>query len=214
VNKVKEVMPKLIVYDIEGKESGSLDLPIGFDEAVNQAVIHQAVVMYQANERQGTADTKVRSEVSGSTRKPFRQKGTGRARQGSTRSPLLHHGGVVFGPHPRDFGYTIPKKARIVALGESLKSKYKGNNLVCVDPLTVTAGKTKEFLAILKALNIGRKKVVVLADDCAKEVLLACRNIPSVKIVKAVEVNALDILKNNKVLANKASIEKILKRLQ
>lgn len=207
-------MPKLTVYNIDGKETGAIDLPVDFDKAVNQAVIHQAVVMYQANERQGTLDTKDRSEVSGGNKKPFRQKGTGRARQGSSRSPLMHRGGIVFGPHQRDFSYTIPKKVRIAALQESLNAKYKGNNLICVDPLTVPSGKTKDFAVILKALNIGRKKVAVLIDDCTKEVSLACRNIPSVQIVKAVEVNALDVLKNNKILATRASIEKILKRLQ
>jgi len=207
-------MPKLTVYNIDGKETGSIDLPAGFDAAVNQAVIHQAVVMYQANERQGTLDTKIRSEISGGNKKPFRQKGTGRARQGSSRSPLMHHGGIVFGPHPRDFGYTIPKKVRIAALQESLNVKYKGDAICCVDELCIKSGKTKDFLGVMKALKFGTKKIVAVIDDCSKETLLACRNIPYVNVVKASEINALDILKNNKILATKASIQKVLKRLQ
>ncbi len=207
-------MPKLTVYNIQGQEAGAIDLPESFSEKVNESVIHQAVVMYNANKRQGTLDTKIRSEISGGNKKPFRQKGTGRARQGSSRSPLMHHGGIVFGPHPRDFGYTVPKKIRIAALRESLNAKFKDDSLVCVDEMVMKSGKTKDFIGILKNLKIDRKKVLALFDDCAKEVTLASRNVRGIQITVGKEVNALDILKNNKVLASKATMEKLLKRLQ
>ncbi|MBF0123659.1 MAG: 50S ribosomal protein L4 [Candidatus Omnitrophica bacterium] len=207
-------MPKLTVYKIDGKESGSMDLPSEFDKAVNQDVIHQAIVMYQANARQGNADTKIRSEVSGGNKKPFRQKGTGQARQGSTRSPLFKKGGIVFGPHPRDYGYTIPKKVRMGALRESLNAKFKGSSLVCVDDMVMKSGKTKDFLAIMKNLKISGKKTLAIFEGSSKEAMLASRNIRGIQHEKAAEVNALDVLKNNKVLATKAAMEKILKRLQ
>jgi large subunit ribosomal protein L4 len=207
-------MPKLTVYNIEGKEAGAIDLPESFANAVNAAVIHQAIVMYQANKRQGTLDTKIRSEISGGNKKPFRQKGTGRARQGSSRSPLMHHGGIVFGPHQRDFSYSVPKKVRTAALRESLNAKFKDESLVCVDEMTVKSGKTKDFIGILKALKVDGKKVLALFDDCNKEVTLASRNVRGIHIAVGGEVNALDILKNNKVLATKSAMEKLLKRLQ
>ena len=207
-------MPKLTVYKIDGKEAGSMDLPSEFDKAVNQDVIHQAIVMYQANERQGNADTKIRSEVSGGNKKPFRQKGTGQARQGSTRSPLFRHGGIVFGPHPRDYGYTVPKKVRMGALRESLNAKFKGNSIVCVDEMVMKSGKTKDFVAVMKNLKISGKKTLAILEGGSKEAMLASRNICGIQIEKAAEVNALDVLKNNKVLATKAAMEKILKRLQ
>lgn len=207
-------MPKLTVYNTQGKESGSIDLPAGFDKAVNQDVIHQAVVMYQANQRQGTADTKIRSEVSGGNKKPFRQKGTGQARQGSTRSPLFRHGGVTFGPHPRDFGYAVPRKVRIAALRESLNAKFKAGALLCVDEMVVPSGKTKDFLVIMKNFNITGKKTLALFEGASPEAQLASRNVRGIQHEKSTDVNALDVLKNNKVLATKAAMEKILKRLQ
>ncbi len=207
-------MTKLTVYNIKGQESGTIDLPESFGKDVNTAVIHQAVVMYQANQRQGNADTKIRSEVSGGNKKPFRQKGTGRARQGSSRSPLMRHGGVVFGPHPRDFSYTLPQKIRLAALRESLHDKFKNESLVCVDKMTVATAKTKDFLAILGNLKLSSGKVLALFDDCADDVARASRNVSRVKTVRVSDVNALDVLKNNKVLATKAAMEQLLKRLQ
>ena len=207
-------MPKLTVLNIAGKEAGTIDLPESFAKEVNSAVIHQAIVMYQANQRQGTLDTKDRSEVSGGNKKPFRQKGTGRARQGSSRSPLMRHGGIVFGPHQRDFSYSVPKKVRTAALRESLNAKFKDESLVCVDEIEVNSGKTKDFVSILKVLKINGKKVLALFDDCKKEVTLASRNVRGVEIMPGNEVNALDILMNNKVLATRAAMEKLLKRLQ
>ncbi|MBF0330665.1 MAG: 50S ribosomal protein L4 [Candidatus Omnitrophica bacterium] len=207
-------MPKLTVFNIQGQECGSIDLPEMFDKDVNDAVMHQAVVMYQANKRQGNADTKIRSEISGGNKKPFRQKGTGRARQGSSRSPLMRHGGIVFGPHPRDYSYTLPQKVRAVALRESLNAKFKANALVCIDQMAVASGKTKDFAAILKNLKVSTGKVVALFDGCGEDVTRASRNLARVNIVRVLDVNALDVLKCNKVLATKSAMEKLLKRLQ
>jgi len=207
-------MPKLTVYNIKGQESGSIDLPELFTKEVNDAVMHQAVVMYQANQRQGNADTKIRSEVSGGNKKPFRQKGTGQARQGSSRSPLMRHGGVVFGPHPRDFSYTLPQKVRVVALGESLKAKFKANALICVDKMAVESGKTKDFTGILKNLKLSTGKVVALFDGCGDDVVRASRNVARINRVPVLDVNALDVLKSKYVLATKSAMEKLLKRLQ
>lgn len=207
-------MPKLTVFNIEGKETGSMDLPDSFEKDVNQDVIHQAIVMYQANQRQGNADTKVRSEISGGGKKPFRQKGTGRARQGSSRSPLMRHGGVVFGPHPRDFSYTVPKKVRICALNETLKAKYKDGSLVCVDQIVLNSGKTKDFIAVLKNLKVSGKKVLAMFEGSDHSVELASRNIARFQISRAIDINALDVIKNNKILATKSAMEKLLKRLQ
>lgn len=207
-------MPKLTVYNIDGKEAGSMELPESFAEKVNSDVIHQAVVMYQANERQGTLDTKIRSEISGGNKKPFRQKGTGRARQGSSRSPLMRHGGIVFGPHPRDFGYVVPRKVRVAALRESLKSKINLDALCCLDEIKVKSPKTKEFVAVLKNLKLNGKKVLGLFKKCPKDVLLATRNLPGFQLIKPTDVNALDMVKYNKVLVTKDAMEEILKRLK
>jgi large subunit ribosomal protein L4 len=207
-------MSKLIVQNIDGKEVGSVELPEVFAEKVNSDVIHQAVTMYQANERQGTLDTKIRSEISGGNKKPFRQKGTGRARQGSSRSPLMHHGGIVFGPHPRDFSYVVPKKVRVAALRESLKTKLNSGSLICIDVIDVKSGKTKDLVAVLKTFKLNGKKILALYGKASKTLDFASRNVPNYNVVKPSEVNALDILRNNKVLATKAAIETILKRLQ
>jgi large subunit ribosomal protein L4 len=207
-------MAKLTVHDIKGKEKGSVDLPDAiFGAKVNQAVIQQAVLMYQANQRQGNASTKTRGEISGGGKKPWRQKGTGRARAGSTRSPLWHKGGIVFGPHPRDFGYEIPKKIRVVALRESLNAKFQANQILCIEDIKLSASKTKEFAQILKALKL-KGKVLALLDGSGTEVMLASRNLPYFNLCRASDVNAYDILKNKTVLATKNAIENLLKRIQ
>src|SRR5208283_415307 len=155
-------MPELNVVDIKGNKAASVELPKEqFGVHVHDAVIHQAVVMYNANQRQGTASTKTRSEVSGGGKKPWAQKGTGRARQGSTRSPLWKKGGITFGPKPRDFGYRVPKKVRDAALRESLNAKFLGNHLVCVESLDVPSGKTKDFAAILRDLKVEGRTLMV-----------------------------------------------------
>ena len=205
-------MAKLTIHDIQGKEVDSIELPETFDQAVNQDVIHQAIVMYQANLRQGTVSTKDRSEVSGGGKKPWRQKGTGRARAGSSRSPLWHKGGVAFGPHPRDFGYTVPKKIRTAALRETLNAKLKENDLLCVDHVSVDSGKTKDFIKILTNLKL-KGKILALLDGSDDKVLLASRNVPFMNFQRASDVNALDVLKNKKLFTTKEAVEKLLKRI-
>jgi large subunit ribosomal protein L4 len=207
-------MPKLTVHDSKGKEKGSLELPDDiFGAKVNKAVIHQAVVMYQANQRQGNASTKTRGEVSGGGKKPWRQKGTGRARAGSTRSPLWHKGGVVFGPHPRDFGYEVPQKIRVAALRESLNAKFQANQLLCVEDIELSAAKTKEFAQILKAFKL-KGRILAILDGSKDDVTRASRNIEFLKLSRASDVNAYDILKNKTVFATKNAIENLLKRIK
>jgi large subunit ribosomal protein L4 len=207
-------MPELNVVDIKGKKAEKFDLPEKqFGVPVQTAVIHQAVVMYNANQRQGNASTKTRDQVSGGGKKPWAQKGTGRSRQGSTRSPLWKKGGIVFGPHPRDFGYKISQKARVVALRESLNAKYVGNQLLCVDHLEVASGKTKDFAAILKDLKVDGRTLAVL-DGSNEKTWLASRNIPRLTLVRAQDANASDVMNNKNVLVTKEALEILLKRIQ
>jgi large subunit ribosomal protein L4 len=207
-------MPELNVVDIKGEKAASIELPKEkFGVHVQDAVIHQAVVMYNANHRQGTASTKTRSEVSGGGKKPWAQKGTGRSRQGSTRSPLWKKGGIAFGPRPRDFGYSVPKKVRVAALRESLNAKFLGNSLVCVDQLEVTSGKTREFAAILKNLKVQGRTLAVL-DGTNEKTLLASRNIARLTLARAVDVNAADIMNNKNVLVTQEALKTLLKRIE
>lgn len=207
-------MAKLAVHDIKGKETGSVQLPDEiFTGKVNEALLHQAVVMYLANQRQGTVNTKTRGEVSGGGKKPWRQKGTGRARAGSSRSPLWHKGGIVFGPHPRNFSYSLSKKTRIAALRASLNAKYQAQEIVCVEDIKLAKAKTKEVASILKAFKL-RGKVLALLDGTDNTVVLASRNIRFLSFTKASDINAYDVLKNKTVLVTKSAIENLLKRIQ
>ena len=207
-------MSEVAVLDIEGKQTDKITVSEEiFGKFVNAAVIHQAVVMYQANLRQGTASTKERAYVSGGGKKPYRQKGTGRARAGSSRSPLWHGGGVTFGPHPRDFDYTLPKKIKSAAFKESLKAKFQEGNLICLDDLSQPINKTKEFAAILKNLNI-QGKILAVFDGSDESVIKASRNIASLRIMRAQDINAYDILKNKYLLVTKTALNKLLERVQ
>ena len=169
-------MPELTVVDIKGKKASSFELPKEkFGVHVHDAVIHQAVVMYNANARQGTVATKDRSQISGGGKKPWAQKGTGRARAGSSRSPLFKKGGMSFGPKPRDFGFEVPRKVRVAALRESLNAKFLGNELVCVDAFDVASGKTKDFSTALSALKLTGRILVVLDAATDKTLSVAER---------------------------------------
>ncbi|MCK5580605.1 MAG: 50S ribosomal protein L4 [Candidatus Omnitrophica bacterium] len=207
-------MATLPVLNKEGKEAGTIELPEGiFGGRVKQEVLHQAVVMYQASLRQGTASTKERADVSGGGKKPYRQKGTGRARAGSSRSPVWKGGGVVFGPHPRDFRYTIPKKIRRAALKESLNAKYQSRQMVCLDELKEEFAKTKEFVKVLEALKV-QGKTLALLDGCDQSVLRVSRNLPRFQVVRSKDVNAYDILKNKTLLLTKSSFDKLVERIE
>lgn len=195
----------------ERKEIPGLDAKI-FDGKVNKAVLYQVINMYQANKRQGNADTKTRADVSGGGRKPWRQKGTGRARVGSIRSPLWKGGGTVFGPHPRDYSYTVPQKIRTEALRSSINSKYNENDLMVVDAVTVANPKTKEFKKVLSSLKIAKKALFVF-DAVDKNLKLASRNLKEVSLRRADELNALDVLKFDKLVLTKPALAIIAKRI-
>ena len=207
-------MPELNVVDIKGKKSNSIELPKEkFGVHVNDAVIHQAIVMYQANTRQGTAATKDRSMVSGGGKKPWKQKGTGRARVGSSRSPLWKKGGITFGPVPRDFSIAVPKKIRIAALRESLNAKFLSNELICINKVEVPSGKTKDFVKVLENLKVNGR-VLALLDGSDEKTFFASRNIARLTLNLASDVNARDILGNKNLLVTKTALETLLKRIQ
>ena len=208
-------MPTCPVYNSEGKETESLDLPDDlFMEPINREVIHQAIVMYQAAQRQGTLKTKGRHEVSGGGKKPFRQKGTGRARAGSIRSPLWHKGGIIFGPQPRDFSFDVPQKIKIAALRESLNAKLADKNLMCVDQLKATSDKTKDFAKVLTKLKLKGGTILALLDGNDEKISRVSRNIPFFSLMRAEDVNAYHILENKKILITKSAFKNLLKRLK
>jgi len=207
-------MPELAVVNVEGKKSASVQLPKEqFGVHVHDAVIHQAVVMYRANQRQGNVSTKDRGEVSGGGKKPWAQKGTGRARAGSSRSPLWKKGGIAFGPKPRDFSFDVPRKVRIAALRESLNAKFLSNDLVCVDAVSVPSGKTRDFAKILGDVKVQGRVLVVL-DGADAKTLLAGRNLDRVTLSRASDVNALDIMNHKVLLVTKTALQMLLKRVQ
>jgi large subunit ribosomal protein L4 len=205
---------KLAVLDKKGSQVENIELPEEiFGGRLNSDVIHQAVVMYQASLRQGNVSTKGRNEVSGGSKKPYRQKGTGQARAGSSRSPLWHGGGIVFGPHPRDFGYAVPKKIRQAALREILNAKCFDNNLLCVHDLKEPFTKTKEFSKFLQALNL-KGKILALLDGSDQAIERVSRNIPYLKLMRARDVNAYDILKNKNLLVTKTAFQNLMERVK
>lgn len=207
-------MPELVVFNKKGVKADSIQLPNEkFGVHVHSGVLHQAIVMYQANNRQGTVSTKDRGEVSGGGKKPWAQKGTGRARAGSSRSPLWKKGGITFGPKPRDFSYDVPRKVRSAALRESLNAKFLSNELHCIESFDITSGKTKDFTAVLSSLKLAGRTLVML-DDNDQKTLLAGRNISYVTLASAHNANAKDILSNKNILVTKTALETLLKRIQ
>jgi len=207
-------MPICAIHDMSGKKIDELKLPETlFDGKVNAMALHQAVVMYQCNQRQGNASSKDRAEVSGGGKKPWRQKGTGRARAGSSRSPLWKGGGVVFGPEPRDFTYQVPRKVKMVALKASLNSKLNENDLLCVDRLVAETDKTKDFLKVLKGLKL-EGKILAVVDSAEKKLSKVSRNISSFSMIRSADVTGWDILKYKKLLITKSAFKDLLKRIQ
>lgn len=201
-------MANVSVYNMEGKEVGTIELNDAvFGVEVNEHLVHMAVVAQLANKRQGTQKAKTRSEVSGGGRKPWRQKGTGHARQGSTRSPQRTGGGMVFAPTPRDYTITLNKKEKRAALKSALTSRVNENKFVVVDELKFDEVKTKNFKAVMNNLKVS-KALVVLADNDQNTVLSA-RNIPEVKTSLVNTINVFDILKYNTVVATKAAVASI-----
>ena len=207
-------MSSISIHNAQGKQTETMDLPEAvFGPRVNQDIIHQAVLMYQASRRQGNASTKERGMVSGGGKKPFRQKGTGRARAGSNRSPLWRKGGVVFGPHPRDFHYDIPRKIKVAALRESMNAKIISQDLFCIDQFNGNFSKTKEFAKFLTGLNL-KGKVLALLEERDEKFERVSRNIPYFHSMLIKDVNAYDILRSKKILMTKAAFKKLLERIQ
>ncbi|MBQ8730760.1 MAG: 50S ribosomal protein L4, partial [Lachnospiraceae bacterium] len=187
-------MANVSVYNIEGKEVGTIELNDAiFNVEVNEHLVHMAVVNQLANKRQGTQSAKTRSEVSGGGRKPWRQKGTGHARQGSTRSPQWTGGGVVFAPKPRDYSYKLNKKERRLALQSVLTSRVQENKFIVVDEFAFDEVKTKKFANVLDNLKVSKALVVLKDDD--KNTMLSARNISTVKTASTKTINVYDILK-------------------
>jgi large subunit ribosomal protein L4 len=181
-------------YTAAAKRKGSYALPEEFDGTVNRAVLYHAVRAYRNNQRQGTASTKTRSEVSGGSRKPWRQKGTGRARQGTTRSPIWAGGGIVFGPKPRSYRTDLPRKVRQLARQSALNQRASEEALYVIDSFAFETPKTKLMVDLLDKLELSNKKVLVLTSESRPEVFLSCRNIKRVEIMRYADVSAYDIL--------------------
>lgn len=206
-------MLKLPVLNQEGKVNGEVSLPESiFSYPIKKQILYEAVVNYLANQRQGTASTKTRGEVSGSNRKPWRQKGTGRARAGSIRSPLWRKGGTVFGPKPRDYSYEIPKQVKRNALKSALALRYREKKLLLVDDLSFRQSKTKEAVQLLKQLQVDSALVVDLADN--RNLFLAMRNLPQAKAVDARSLNVYDILKYNWLVISQRAFNTLISRFE
>ena len=201
-------MANVAVYNMEGKEVDKIELNDSiFGVEINEHLVHMAVLQQLANKRQGTQKAKTRSEVRGGGRKPWRQKGTGHARQGSTRSPQWTGGGVVFAPTPRDYSFKLNKKEKRAALKSALTSRVVENKFVVVDELKLDVIKTKKFVEVLKNLNV--EKALVVLNDMDEKVIASAANIPTVKTTQTNELNVFDVLKYDTVVVTKAAVATI-----
>ena len=201
-------MANVAVYNMEGKEVDKIELNDSiFGVEINEHLVHMAVLQQLANNRQGTQKAKTRSEVRGGGRKPWRQKGTGHARQGSTRSPQWTGGGVVFAPTPRDYSFKLNKKEKRAALKSALTSRVVENKFVVVDELKLDEIKTKKFVEVLKKLNV--EKALVVLNDMDEKVIASAANIPTVKTTQTNELNVFDVLKYDTVVVTKAAVATI-----
>lgn len=204
----------ITIYDAKGKkvEEVALDKVL-FDGNVNRRLLYQAVRMYLANKRQGNASTKTRGDVSGGGKKLWRQKGTGRARMGSTRSPLWRHGGIVFGPHTRDFSYAMPKKMKKAAFLASLNAKIVSSQLKGIDTLDAIEPKTKNFKAVVDALKLQGKSLFIV-DAISENLSRASRNLAAVTVKNTSDVNMMDVLRCDTLVVSKAALAKLPERLK
>ena len=202
-------MPKVAVLDMAGKEVGSIDLSEAvFGMEPNKSVMLHMVKNYLANQRQGTQSALTRAEVSGGGKKPWRQKGTGHARQGSTRAPQWTHGGIVFAPKPRDYSYTVNKKVRRLAMKSAFSAKVAGNEMVVIDAITMDEYKTKTIAAMLKAVGAEKKALIVL-PEVNEKVIASAANIPGVKTAQVNTLNVYDILNADMFIVAKDAVSKI-----
>lgn len=199
-------MPTVSVYDMTGKQTGSMELSADvFGVEPNATVMHSAVVNYLANQRQGTQSTKTRTEVSGGGKKPWRQKGTGHARQGSTRAPQWTHGGIALGPKPRSYRFALPKKMRRLALKSAFSSKVAAEDMLVLESLTMDEYKTKTIVSLLQALGADKKVLLVLPEKDEK-VVCSARNIPGVKTALVNTLNVYDVLNADKFIVVKDAV--------
>ena len=202
-------MPSINVVDMKGKKVSTIELADSvFAVEPNEAVMHQMVVSYLANQRQGTQSALTRSEVSGGGKKPWRQKGTGRARQGSTRAPQWTHGGIVFAPKPRDYSFSVNKKVKRLAMKSALSSKVAENEVIVVDSITTSEFKTKVMVEMLNAIGVEKKALIVL-PEVDKKVIKSASNIKGVKTAQVNELNVYDILNAGKLVIAKDAVSKI-----
>ena len=201
-------MPKIKVLNMKGEEIKEIDLPEElFAATISEASVHQAVVNQLANKRQGTQSAKTRAEVRGGGRKPWRQKGTGRARQGSIRSPQWKGGGVVFAPKPRDYSYKLPRSTRQAALKSVLTSKFEEGKLVVVDNITFDAPKTKDMVSFIS--NVGAVKPLIVTEKVDKNVYISARNLQKTAVTFADLINVYDILKHDTLVVSEAALARI-----
>lgn len=206
-------MTEVPIFNMKGQAVGKMALDKNiFNGEVNEAILYQAIKMYESNLRQGTASTKTRSQVSGGGKKPWRQKGTGRARAGTIRSPLWRGGGIIFGPHPRDYSYAIPKKIRRLALISSLNAKLNNGELVVLEEIKIAKPKTREFMSILRNLKADDKPLVVV-DDKDKAIILASRNIPELLLRDYKMLNAYEVLKQHKLILTQKALNALTEQL-
>ena len=202
-------MPKVKLYDMTGKELGTKDLSEAvFGIEPNMAVLHEAVKNFLANQRQGTQSTLTRTEVAGGGRKPWRQKGTGHARQGSTRAPHWYHGGVALGPKPRDYSYALNRKVKKLAFRSAFSAKVKDNEMMVIDNMTMDQYKTKDIVKLLNALGVEKKALIVL-PEVNEKVIKSAANIPGVKTAVVGSLNVYDILNADAFIVEKSALEKI-----
>ena len=202
-------MPKVTLFNQAGSQVGDIELNDSiFGIEPNNHVLFEAIIMQRASLRQGNHKVKNRSEVAGGGRKPWKQKGTGRARQGSIRSPQWRGGGIVFGPTPRSYSYKLPKKVRRLAIKSALSAKALEENILVLESLSFEAPKTKEFVAVLSNLSVDTKTLIV-TDGLDEKVALSARNIPGVTVVAADGLNVLDVVSHNKLILTKSAVEKV-----
>jgi len=203
-------MPKIAIYNMSGSQVGEMELVDSiFDVEISEPAMHQVIVAQLANSRQGTKAALTRSEVSGGGRKPWRQKGTGRARQGSTRSPQWRHGGVVFAPKPRDFSKSVNKKMRRLAMKSAFTAKVRADEMMVIDEWKFDQLKTKEMVAALKALNLENKTTLLVVPEVDEALMRVSGNIPGVEVTLVNTLNVYDIMKYSRFVVTKAAAEKI-----
>lgn len=203
-------MVEMIVHSMEGEKIGDIKLNDDmFNAKINKHIVHQIVRRYLAEKRRGTASCKGRSDVRGGGRKPWKQKGTGRARAGTTSSPIWVGGGITFGPQNRDYGYSIPRKMRLVALKSVLSDKVKNNNLIVLDKIELKNSKTKDIINIFDKLKITNEKILIITENENENIKKATNNLKNVHVVTANKINTYDILNYQKVLITKDALKVI-----